>query len=205
VITEDNRYIKTDESFSLSQATAIALGMTPFIGLVVLGLFSLIWGMDSLLAGASLFKHLDILLPTIFIGILIHEGLHWLGYVGFAHLPWRTVRFGFSLRSFAAYVHSDSLVSISAYRCLVALPGVILGVIPVFVGIGWELASMTLYGFLMLVGASGDIAILWKIRHVLSESFVMDHPYRAGCWVFVEKTNENSQSSKNSEKRTQAS
>jgi hypothetical protein len=176
--------------------------MTPVIGLIALGLFSLIWGMDSLLAGASLFKHLHILLPTIFIGILIHEGLHWLGYVGFAHLPWRAVRFGFSLRSFAAYVHSDSLVSISAYRCLVALPGVILGVIPVFVGIGWELASMTLYGFLMLVGASGDIAILWKTRHVLSESYVLDHPYRAGCWVLLKRTDENSQSS-NTEKRTQ--
>jgi hypothetical protein len=203
VIPEDNRYMKTDLSFSLGQATAIALGMTPIIGLIVLGLFSLIWGMDSLLAGASLFKHLHILLPTIFVGILIHEGLHWLGYVGFAHLPWGTVRFGFSLRSFAAYVHSDSPVSISAYRRLVALPGVILGVIPVFVGVAWEIGSMTLYGFLMLIGASGDIAILWKIRRVSPESLVMDHPYRAGCWVLDERRNEDSQSS-NPERQTHA-
>jgi hypothetical protein len=141
-----------------------------------------------------------ILLPTIVFGILMHEGLHWLGYVGCAQLPRKTVRFGFKLRSFAAYVHADSPVRISAYRCLVALPGVILGVVPVFVGIGWESASITLYGFLMLVGASGDFAILWKIRHVPPESYVLDHPYRAGCWVLVERPEENSRSS-HSEKR----
>jgi hypothetical protein len=190
VTVEEGRYIKTDMSFSLGQATFIALGMTPIIGLIVLGLFSLIWGVDSLLAGASLFKHLHILLPILFISILMHEGLHWVGYVTIARLPWRTVRLGFSLRSFAAYVHAGSPVPLSAYRRLVALPGVLLGVIPVVVGVAWEWGSMVLYGFLMLIGASGDFAILWKIRRVASGSLVMDHEYRAGCWVLNERIDE---------------
>jgi len=203
LISEDSRYSKADASFSLGQATVIAIAITPVIGVVVLGLYSLIWGMDSLLAARSHFWHWQILLPIIFISVLVHEGLHWMGYVGFARLPWKTVRLGFSLRSVAAYVHSDSPVSISAYRRLVALPGVVLGVIPVFVGVAWEIGSMTLYGFLMLIGATGDIAILWKVRRVSSESLVMDHPYRAGCWVLDERRDEDSQSS-NAERQTHA-
>jgi len=196
MIPEDNMYSKTDVSFSLGQATVIAVGITPVIGVVVLGLYSLIWGMDSLSAARSHFGQLQILLPIIVISVVVHEGLHWMGYVGFAHLPWKTVRLGFRLRPLAAYVHSDSPVSISAYRRLVALPGVVLGVIPVFVGVAWEMGSMTLYGFLMLIGASGDIAILWKIRRVSPESLVMDHPYRAGCWVLSKSRLEDSQSAK---------
>lgn len=192
-----------DESFSLGRATAISVGITPVISIVVLGLYSLIWGVDSLLAATSHFRHLQILLPIIFISIVVHEGLHWMGYVGFAHLPWKTVRFGFNLRSLAAYAHSDSPVGISAYRSLVALPGVILGVIPVFVGIAWEIGVITLYGWLMLIGASGDITILWKVRRVPRGSLVMDHPCRAGCWVLGERNDEGSQPS-DAEKRTHA-
>jgi hypothetical protein len=201
LIPEDHRYSKTDVSFSLGQATVIAVGITPIMGVVVLGLYSLIWGIDSLLAATLYFRHLQILLPIIFISIVVHEGLHWMGYVGFAHLSWKKVRLGFNLRSLAAYVHSDSPISISAYRRLVALPGVILGVIPVFVEIAWEVGLMTLYGFLMLIGASGDLAILWKIRRVSPRSLVIDHPYRAGCWVLGERRDEDSQSS-NAERQT---
>jgi hypothetical protein len=110
-----------------------------------------------------------------------------MGYVGFAHLSWKTVRLGFNFRSLAAYVHSDSPVGISAYRRLVALPGIILGVIPIFIGIACEVGLITLYGFFMLIAASGDLAILWKIRRVSPDSLVIDHPYRAGCWVFVRR------------------
>ena len=191
----DNRYSKTDVSFSLSQATLIAAGITPVIGVVVFGLYSVMWGMDSLLAARSHFWAWQILLPIIAISVVVHEGLHCIGYVGFAHIPWKTVRFGFSVRSLAAYVHSDSPMSISAYRRLIALPGVILGVLPVFVGVAWEIGSMTLYGFLMLIGASGDLAILWKIRRVSPESLVIDHPFRAGCWVLCDRREEDHPSS----------
>jgi hypothetical protein len=204
LIPEDHRYSKTDVSFSLRHATAIAVGLTPILGVVVLGPYCLIWGMDSLLAATLYFRQLQILLPVVFISIVVHEGLHWMGYVAFAHLPWETVRLGFNPRSLAAYAHSDSPVSISAYRRLVALPGVILGVIPAFVGIAWEGGLITLYGFLMLIGACGDLAILWKIRRVSPDSLVMDPPTRAGCWVLAARRDEDVQSS-SAERRTHLS
>ena len=187
LIPEDPTYSKTDASFSLGQATAIAIGLTPIFTVVVLGLYCLMWGVHSLLGTASFFRHLEIVLPVILVSVVVHEGLHWLGYVGFGHVPWKTVTFGFNLRSLSAYVHADSPVSISAYRYLVAMPGVVMGVIPVCVGIAWEMGWMTLYGFLMLISAIGDFTILWKIRHVSPGSLAMDHPTRAGCWVLKDR------------------
>lgn len=185
MIAEDDRYSKTDVSFSMGQATAVAVGLTPIIAVVVLGAYYLIWGTDSLLAATSHFRHLEILIPILLVSIVVHEGLHWMGYVGFGHLSWKTLRFGFNVRSLAAYVHSNSPVSISAYRRLVVLPGIVLGVVPACIGIGGEVGWITLYGFLILIGASGDLAILWKIRRVSPDSLVVDHPSRAGCWVFA--------------------
>jgi hypothetical protein len=188
LIFEDYTYSKTDASFSLGQATAIAVGWTPIFAFVVLGLYCLIWGVNSLLAATSYFRHWEIFLHVILGSIGVHEGLHWIGYVGFGRISWKTVRFGFTVRAFAAYVHSDSPVSISAYRGLVAMPGVVLGLIPVCVGVAWGIGWITLYGFLMLISAIGDFAILWRIRRVSPDSLVIDHPSRAGCWVLGERT-----------------
>lgn len=187
MIPEEDLYAKIDESFSLGTATVIGIALTPIISVIVLGLYCLIWGGTSLLTATMYFRHLEIVLPIIFISIFIHEGLHWLGYVGFAHLPWKTVHLGFNLRYVAPYVHADSPVTASAYKRLVALPGVILGVIPALVGIAGESGLMTLYGLIMLLGAVGDLTILWKIRRVSADSLVIDHPTRAGCWVLTER------------------
>ena len=193
-IPENDAFSKVDFSFSLWHATLMAAGLTPLIAVVVLGLHYLIWGPYSLLSAALSFTRLQSLLPAVVVSIVAHEGLHWVGYASFGHLPWRSVRFGFSVRSLAAYVHSDSPVTMSAYRRLTVLPGIVLGVIPSCIGIGWNVGWMTLYGFLMLISAGGDFAILWKIRELSPSALVLDHPSRAGCWVLIQESGEVSQS-----------
>jgi len=183
---DDHQREGLDASFSLGQATVISAGMTPVMGLLVLGAYSLVWGVGSLWDSTLHFRQLHILIPTLAISIVVHELLHGLGYRVFAGLSWRSIRFGFRLRSLAAYVHADAPVRASAYRRLVALPAIVLGIVPVCAGIAWEGGMMTLYGFFMLISASGDIAVLWKIRHLSPQTLVMDHPSRAGCWVVAE-------------------
>lgn len=172
---------RDDFSFSVGQAFLIAVALTPCIGAVVLGIHSFMWGASSLQMASANFGRWQVLLPVIVVSIVAHEGLHWIGYVVFGHLPRNTVRIGFSMRSFVAYAHSDLPITAAAYKGLVALPGVVLGLIPSCIGISWGLGWATLYGFLMLVAASGDFAILWKVRNIPSTVLVVDHPHRAGC------------------------
>jgi len=188
LMADNNSHSKIDASLSVGRVTAIAIGLTPIIAGVVLGLHCLVWGMHSLLATSSYFSRLQIILPAMAISVVAHEGLHWFGFVKFGHLSWRTVHFGLSVKSMTAYVHCDSPLSASAYGRLVALPGIVLGVVPVCIGIMTGAGWMTLYGFLMLIGASGDFAVLWRIRHVPPDSMVLDHAHRAGCWVLGNRT-----------------
>jgi len=184
---EGDAYSRVDLSFSLWKATLIALGLTPLIAAVVLGPHMALWGAASLFSKSSLLGHAKVLLLAVIVSVVVHEGLHAAGYVMFGGLAWRGIRFGFSLRSMAAYVHSDVPVTASAYRKLTLLPAIVLGVIPACIGVGWGWGAMTIYGFLMLISASGDFAIIWSVRSLASDALVIDHPTRAGCWALVPK------------------
>jgi hypothetical protein len=70
-----------------------------------------------------------------------------------------------------------------SYRVALALPGLVLGVGPLTIGLltgGW---LATFYGFLMLVAAAGDLLILWILRGVPTGAWVQDHPQQVGCLV----------------------
>ena len=64
-----------------------------------------------------------------------------------------------------------------------ALPGLVLGVLPT--AVSWLLGSgaLVLFGSLMLITALGDLMILWLIRDVPAGRLVLDHPSEAGCLV----------------------
>jgi hypothetical protein len=186
-MNEDERFTKIDFSFSFAQAIVVSIALVPFVAAFSLVPYVLIWGNESLLRNDALMLRSYIFFPLIFVGIVIHEFLHGIGLMVFGGVPWRDVRYGIKVKSLTAYAHTDSRVTVKSYRKLVALPGFLLGVIPVVVGIAIGEGWLTLYGFLMLVGAGGDIAILWKLRNVNFKAFVLDNPDRAGCWVLSEQ------------------
>jgi hypothetical protein len=186
-ITEKQITIKEDASLSVAQVLIFTIGFTFIITLLVCIPFLLIWGWGPLKHGTLNFLRLQILLPIIFISIIIHEALHGLGFVLFGRLSWRVLHFGFKLKALAAYAYSDQPIKATTYRQVVALPGVILGVVPIIFGLAFGIGWITIYGYIMLVSAGGDLAILWQIRKVPSNCLVLDHPGRAGCWILSDK------------------
>jgi hypothetical protein len=74
----------------------------------------------------------------------------------------------------------------SRYRVAVALPGLLLGLIPTVAGIALQSEELTLYGAIMLVGAVGDMLILWLLRSVRGDTLVLDHPTRAGFQIVLD-------------------
>lgn len=186
-MNEEQHLTKSDLSFSFAQAALVAIALIPFVAAVCLLPYLLIWGSTSLLHDNSAMLHPLILVPLTFVGIIAHELLHGLGYVIFGRLRWSVVRFGLKLKSLTAYAYTDSHVTAASHKRLVALPAFILGIIPVCVGTASGVGWLTLYGFLMLIGTGGDMAILWKLRNVHPNAHVLDNPDRAGCWVFSQQ------------------
>jgi hypothetical protein len=136
------------------------------------------WG--SALWRAFLFS--GIYLTSVF----VHEGLHAVAMVGLGRIPPRALRFGIDWSSGIAYVHACVPMTARAYRGVLALPAVVLGIVPV--GAGWSGGSgwLTLYGFVMLASAVGDLAVLWRIRGLGPGVPVRDHPEQVGCRACVD-------------------
>lgn len=115
--------------------------------------------------------------------LLVHEGLHAVGWVVFGRLSWQDVSFGLDRKTLSPYTHVNAPMPAAAYRAGALLPGVATGLVPAAIGILLRSGPLTLIGAALLSGAVGDLMVLWVIRRVPRDRLVIDHPSRAGCWV----------------------
>jgi hypothetical protein len=157
------------------------LGVIPVL-VIALGPFLALHGLHALGLGLGWLIGHALLLVVIFVAsIALHEGLHVVGWVVFAGVPLSRIKFG--IESATPHVNASVPMQAGAYRISVALPGLILGVLPT--AASWLLGSgaLVLFGALMLISALGDLMILWLIRDVPAARLVLDHPSEAGCLV----------------------
>jgi hypothetical protein len=93
----------------------------------------------------------------------LHELLHAVGYAVFGRVPWRQIEFGVRWSQLIVYARSRVPVARPAYCKALMLPTIVLGVVPAVVGLSLGIGWMTLYGFFLVVLATGDFINLWGI------------------------------------------
>lgn len=142
--------------------------------------------------GTDIVQGLDnplMFLLAIIIGTVVHEFIHAVSWWWLDDIPWDKIHFGFKWKVLTPYVHCPEPVEVSNYRWGVAMPGIVLGVIPyvlaLFLQNGWLLG----FGLFFTLAASGDILILWLLRNVRSGNKVQDHPEKVGCTVVDKNLN----------------
>jgi hypothetical protein len=171
---------------SMGEANRLAIPLVFLSIVLVVSAHWVIWGRASVLQGFHVFSNLLFFVPTVVIGSLLHEVLHAVGWVWFGLTPITTIKFGFQLEAFTMYAQCCVPLESTAYRAGTALPGVVLGVIPVLIGVVSGLAWVTMCGALFLGVASGDALVIWMIRSVPPGARVTDHPTKAGCQVIAD-------------------
>lgn len=132
------------------------------------------------------FGGLSTLILVLAVSIIVHELLHALGFWLVGGVPWRRIKFGFSWQGFAPYAHCRDPLPTTAYRISVALPGLLLGVLPGLAGVAMQQPLLVMWATLMLLAAGGDAAVLWAVRRVPGTARVLDHPTQVGCQVLAE-------------------
>lgn len=179
--------IKRDLSVSMLAANFYSIPLVIVASAFVIIPFLLAWGMKPFRTGFNDFTNLTFFIPAVIIGILFHEIIHAVSWKYFGGISWDKIKIGFQWKTITPYAHCSEPVKASVYRIGTAAPAIILGIVPsilaVITGNGWIMA----FGFLFTVAAGGDFLILWLIRKVNGESFIEDHPVRAGCYV-IENT-----------------
>lgn len=170
----------------MARAQNLSLGMVGLFGLLSLPPHMLIWGMPRLPTSPSVFLLFGALLV---IGVVVHEAIHGLGFA-WGGADWSAIEFGFSWTGLAPYAHCTTPLRCGAYRWAIALPGVVLGVIPLAVGLAVGHGGTTVFAFIMLASASGDALLLWTLRAVPRASWVQDHPSKMGALVLGHSSSE---------------
>jgi hypothetical protein len=178
--TAEKEYV--DATISFVWANVVALLIIPLAAVIFLLPYWLLggrffdWGERPLL----------IWLLAFIGGIVFHELLHAAGFVWVGKVPVTAVKLGFSWKGLAPYAHCAEPMRASAYRLSIILPGLVLGILPGFLGIVWRSWFLVLWGILMTIAAGGDLAVLLAIRQVPGAAWVRDHPTKAGCQVLKE-------------------
>lgn len=178
-----------DRTVSFISANVFALGVMGATVALVLPLHAVIWGATADVILEALFDHP--LLPMLLVmvaSIVVHELLHAWGFHYLGKVPWSGIRMGVMWRCLTPYASTREPVSAHAYRWAAALPGIVLGLLPLLAGLATGSALLTGYGVMMFAAAGGDHAALWAMRALPGDTTVVDSAHRVGCLVLAEPT-----------------
>jgi hypothetical protein len=177
--------VPDDRSTSMGAATLLGLALAaPILG-ALLALHVSLHGSGAVDAAVNaLLGRLEIGLPLLALGIVGHELVHAAVWVAAGRGSWSRVQFGWQWRALAPFAHYTEPLPATAYRLGAVAPLVILGIGPALLGtlMGWAIVAA--FGWLLVVGAAGDLTVLWLLRGVRPAALVADHPSRAGCLVY---------------------
>ena len=175
---------RRDVTLSMGRVNLIALPLAIAPVIVLPGIFLLIWGWPRLAATAPPLFRWEVLIPALLAGIVAHELLHALTWMAAGKIPVRSIRFGIQWKTITPYAHCSVPMPAAAYRLGAAMPGLLLGALPVCAGLAAGNGSWTLFGVFFTIAAAGDAIILWLLRGIPGTVLVEDHPERAGCYVY---------------------
>lgn len=157
----------------------------PLTALLTAG-YMLIWGAENFFSGLNSFLRWESLLPTLLLGVPLHELIHGTTWALASRKTLGDIHFGFQWKSLAPYAHLKVTVQARTYRAGAIMPAVILGLLPYLMGIASGSAWFTAFGLFFIIAAGGDLVVLWLLRDVHGDALVEDHPSRAGCYVYGE-------------------
>lgn len=186
-MSDSPAFQRIDRSIPLQTANLRSLWVSIPILILPSLVFGLVWGIVSLLSGIDVvFGRLVVFLLGFFLLIVVHEMLHGLTWQLLSKAGRGSVEYGVKWKALTPYAHLRQPIGLSAYRWGAAMPGLVLGVLPMLAGLAVGNGTIFVIGIFMLTAASGDILILWMLRKDPGDLLVEDHPENAGCFLLME-------------------
>lgn len=177
-------YEPQKKTISILWANVLAIVLFVVFGMLGVVALFLLWGGENVRFNSTLMFWF---LLCFLIGIVIHELIHGLTWIGLTRKGFRHLKFG--MMTGAVYCHIDVPMKKRHYVIGALMPLILLGIVPTIIGICVGSLLWTLVGVALISGAAGDIMIVWAIRKEPADALVYDHPSEAGCLVY-HKTSE---------------
>ena len=177
-------YCRVELAVSIIKANWFAILLLIPLFVVGGGLFYL---KNRGLGDERLISSLLIFFGAYLVLIVVHELIHGVSWSLFAEHHWKDIAFGFMKQYMTPYCSCRVPLSKGQYIFGALMPLILLGIVPMLVGILIGSWLITLLGIVMADAAAGDILIVWnllKYRSEAKEIVYMDHPTQAGGVVF---------------------
>ena len=205
---EKSRQLSSDEerrlaSFESLSADMLARGYRReelTVSIVRANVFAVVLLIPLLVLGFGLFllKNDSVSLPSgpmgtlllfllFFVLIVVHELIHGMSWAIFTEHHWKDISFGFMKQYLTPYCSCAVPLKKGQYIFGALMPLLVLGLVPMLVGILTGSLLTLLLGVMLADGAAGDILIVWKIlryRSAAKEVVYIDHPTQAGGVIF---------------------
>lgn len=176
--------MKKNYTLGFAAANGYALLLAIPIIAVIISPYAVLYGWQTLAVDMfSFVTDLPLLIVAIILGTVAHELIHAVCWSWFDDIPWSKIHFGFKWKTLTPYVHCPEPVEVSNYRWGVAMPGLVLGILPFLLALLFKNGWLLGFGLFFTLAAAGDIMILWLLRNVEKGKMVEDHPEEVGCIV----------------------
>ncbi|TAF66940.1 MAG: DUF3267 domain-containing protein [Cytophagales bacterium] len=122
-------------------------------------------------------------IPSIIIGIIVHEAIHGIAWAIAAKIPITEIKFGFQVKTLTPFAHCKVPINIVAYRIGTLMPFLILGLLPYIYSLAIQNAIVMGFSLFFSFAAIGDLMILWITKDIAKDKKVQDHPTEAGVTI----------------------
>lgn len=180
-------YVSKDVSVGMFKShllTIILLGPLIFLILKIYEWIYSPYGLAYILLDS---KSLLLLGITIIVLTIVHEILHGFTWSIFTPNGIKDISFGFILKYLSPYCTCKVPLKRWQYTLGVLMPLIVLGIIPTIIGLFAGIASITLIGALFIIGAGGDLVMIYLImsyKPERKEILVYDNPTKIGVRFF---------------------
>ena len=174
-----------DISVGMFRASILCIPILLIIIAALIPLYIYLYGvMNLFFAAQKIVFRWWLFLPIVIVCIFLHEVIHAIVFGILGDEGFKYVRIGIQWDTITPYAHYSKPIRALYYRIALLAPALILGALPIAVGLLFHQGILFIFGLLFLLFSGGDLLILWLIRKVPNKNYVKDHPTRAGCYVY---------------------
>jgi hypothetical protein len=130
---------------------------------------------------------LVVFIIMLFVLIVVHELIHGFTWSLFTEHGFKDIAFGFMKEYMTPYCYCKVPLKKSHYILGAVMPFLLLGMIPMIIGVLFNQWLVLLMGIIMADSAAGDLMIIVKLLRYTTDAkdvVYMDHPTQAGGVVF---------------------
>jgi len=171
------------KTISVTSASIYAMLITFIISIPILIAYYITTGVlkpeKTLVKSIKLYEFVIVVSGSI----VVHELIHAAVFSVFAKDTWKNVKIGFQIKTLTPYAHCKVPLKKIHYELALMMPGIILGLIPVIIAFNTASILLLYYGLFMLMGAGGDIVLLFMLRKVPNTKKILDHDSEVGFYI----------------------